>query len=216
MTLKEVEGNPGIEGDPGPRGPQGAPSEGYNYGFKPGQWYTNWGHLETEYTFASFASYDSALMVQPFLVPRDTDFELFGAEVITGAVGAQIMPGIYRDNGGGAPGALFIQGVSMSCASAGLKTNGAGGGPGIGVTLTRGLYWLASILDLVDANLEMRAFYPRSQDWIMHAHIGQEGTLGVVANGVFANMPDPFPGANSNLITGIHVPKIMLKAAPVV
>lgn len=216
MTLKEVEGNPGVEGDPGPMGAQGAANEGYNYGFKPGQWYTNWGHFETQYTFESFVSFDSVLMVQPFLVPRDTEFELFGVEVVTGVVGAQIMPGIYRDNGGGAPGDLFIEGVSMSCASAGLKTNGAGGGPGIGVTLTRGLYWLASILDLVDSNLTLRAFYPRGQDWILHHHVGQEGSLGVIAQGVHANMPDPFPGEDSNLTTSFFMPKIMLKAAPVV
>lgn len=215
MTLKEIEGNPGEVGDPGPFGPQGGAVEGYNYGFKPGQWYTNWGHLDVEYTFASFITYDSALMAQPFLVPRDTDFELFGAEVITGAVGSQIMPGIYRDNGGGAPGELFVEGVSMSTASPGLKFNGAGGSPGVGAHLTRGLYWLASILDLVDSTLRMRALYPRGQDWIMHHHIGQEGSLGVVAQGTFANMPDPFPGEGSNLITGFHVPKVMLKAAPV-
>lgn len=112
------------------------------------------------------ASVDTATIVcHPFIVPETTTYDMIAARAVAaGLAGSLARIGLYADNGSMYPGALLFDSGDLNISTAGVKS------AALNLTLDRGIYWLASIVN--DDNPGWMY-----HDWAAMLQLGVDGTL---------------------------------------
>lgn len=93
-----------------------------------------------EGTTSSNATAEDRLVCSPFIVQRPLTLGSICYELVSACTNGLLRAGVYADDGGGRPGALLVDAGTVSATTTGIKKWSS-----LGLALTPGIYWLATV-----------------------------------------------------------------------
>lgn len=169
------------------------------------QWYTSPTNGTALTTGALTAN---RLYAIPFIVTKVMTVDQMSINVTTLGSGSSVRVGIYADNGNNYPGALVVDGGSVSTATLGVKTYTAG----LPATLDAGLYWLAIVSNATAPTI--RSFAVASLNPILGyaSSLPTNAQFGWFAAFTFGSLPSTFT-AGGTAITAVPIPAVFVRAS---